>query len=338
MKILVTGGVGFIGTNVCLRLLEDGHDVIAVDNLITGSRDNIRVLNQYASFGFFEHDITEPWSPQILNALEGLTEIYHLACPTGVPNLTTLGRHMLSTCAAGTTNVIELALRNQSRIVFTSSSEVYGNPLISPQDESYTGNVNPVGLRSPYEEGKRFAESLIVTAIRTSALDGSIVRVFNTYGPYMATADTRVIPSFINQALHRKPLTIRGDGRQTRTFLYVDDLVNGLRIVMDRGLRGMVYNLGSPQEYSIADLAAKILSASGWNDGTVITLDRPAHDHNHRHPSLARISALGWKQVITLDEGLQKTMAFVNTRKSPDPDQETVRLTTLNESFLGARA
>jgi len=304
--ILITGGAGFIGINLCKKLLSHGHSVIAIDNLIISTKDNIKPLLSNPKFKFIKQDITKP----ILNIkyqISNIKYIYHLACPTGVPNLTKLAEEMLLTCSLGTRNVLELARKTRAKVLFTSSSEVYGNPKVFPQTEDYTGNVDPIGIRSPYEEGKRFAESLLQMYVRKYNIDAKIVRVFNTYGHYMSLNDSRVIPRFLLQALKNKPVTVKGKGLQTRTFCYVDDLVEGLITVMKKGKKGEVYNLGSDKEVRIIDLAKLVIKETG-SKSKIVFVERPTHDHNRRHPSLNKVKKLGWKPKVNLKEGLRKTL------------------------------
>jgi len=306
-RILVTGGAGFIGTNLCIKLLKQVHHVIAIDNLITSTDSNLKPLRTYSKFRFIKHDITVPlrnWKLEIRNWKFDF--IYHLACPTGVPNLTRLAEEMLLACSLGTRNVLELAKITKAKLLFTSSSEVYGDPQVFPQTENYTGNVDPTGIRSPYEEGKRFSESLIQMYVRKYNVDAKIVRVFNTYGPSMSSSETRVVAKFLSQAKHGKPLTVEGKGLQTRTFCYVDDLVDGLLNVMKKGKKGEVYNLGSHKEVRIIDLARLIIKTTG-SKRKIKFVERPSHDHKRRHPSLKKAEKLGWKQKTTLKNGLQKT-------------------------------
>ena len=320
-RVLVTGGAGFIGTNLCKKLLETKHEVIAIDNLITSSGESLRQFSKNPNFKFIKHDITKPF-PSILNSqFSILNSIFHLACPTGVANLTRLSEEMLKTCSIGTKNILDLAIKNKAKLVFTSSSEVYGDPKVFPQNEEYTGNVNPVGLRSPYEEGKRFSESLLTAYVRKYYIDAKIVRVFNTYGPYMSIDDTRVIPKFLRAALKHKPLTVEGNGTQTRTFCYVDDLVDGLILVMEMGEKGKVYNLGSNREITIKGLAQKIIKVTGSRPkddqplaekSKITYVERPSHDHNRRLPDLSKIRKLGWEQKINLKEGILRTIKFYN--------------------------
>ena len=316
--ILITGGAGFIGTNLCKKLLDEGCRVTVVDNLITSSGENLTELSKNPNFKFIKHDITKPkW--KMVNDKWKIDVIYHLACPTGVPNLTKLAEEMLLTCSIGTQNVLQLALKKKAKLVFTSSSEIYGNPEKFPQNENYTGNVNPIGIRSPYEEGKRFSESLISMYVKKYGLDASIARVFNTYGPLMSRDDSRVIPRFLNQASEGVPLTVEGKGKQTRTFCYVDDLVDGLLLLEKRGGKGEVYNIGSDKEISIKNLAKEILklTKSRPKDDQPLAekniikyIPRPSHDHNGRRPTLIKIKKLGWKQKTNLKEGLLKTVQF----------------------------
>ena len=307
MATLVTGAAGLIGSNLCKKLLKDGYEVVALDNLITGSPENIKKLKLFPKFTFIQHDITKP----LPNNFELLTLnfelIYHLACPTGVPNLGPLAEEMLLTCSLGTRQILELAKRNKAKLLFTSSSEVYGDPEVFPQYESYSGNVDPTGPRSPYEEGKRFAESLIMMYVRKYELDAKIVRIFNTYGPGMGTEESRVIARFLQQAVTGEPLSVHGQGLQKRTFCFVDDLVNGLILVMKKGKRGEVYNLGSNQEISIIELAKLIIKLTN-SKSKINWIERPSHDHQARLPALKKVRKLGWRMKISLKDGLLKTI------------------------------
>ncbi|OGD86527.1 hypothetical protein A2Z23_02940 [Candidatus Curtissbacteria bacterium RBG_16_39_7] len=307
MRILVTGGAGFIGSNLCQRLLADGHEVIAVDNLITSSKKNILPLTSHPKFKFINHDITKPFPKILSSKFSILNSIYHLACPTGVPNLGPLAEEMLLTCALGMRNILELARSTGAKVLFTSSSEVYGDPQVFPQTEEYTGNVDPIGHRSPYEEGKRFAESLIVMYVKKHKVNAKIVRVFNTYGPGMLLEESRVIPRFLGQALAGELLTIHGKGQQKRTFCYVDDLVDGLILVMEKGKIGEVHNLGSDKPIAIRDLAQMILEVTN-SKSKIKFVERPAHDHQSRHPALTKVKKLGWRPKTSLKTGLKKTL------------------------------
>jgi nucleoside-diphosphate-sugar epimerase len=309
-SVLVTGGAGFIATNLCSSLLDEGHQVFAIDNFITSTRANTNTLRDNNNFVFIHHDIVKPM-PKLIKEQE-IDFIYHLACPTGVPNLIPLAEEMITTSSIGTRNVMELAKEKNAKVLFTSSSEVYGDPEVFPQTESYTGNVDADGIRSPYEEGKRFAETIIMMYVRKYKIDAKIVRIFNTYGPMMTLSDTRVIPNFLDKAFHGKPLPVQGEGKQKRTFCYVDDLVDGLMLVMQSGEKGNVYNAGSDVEITISALAKKILQLTGSKSGIERT-ERPSHDHKRRMPDLSKIQALGWRQSTDLDEGLRRTIEWYKT-------------------------
>lgn len=310
MKYLITGGAGFIGTNLTLDLLSDGHEVVIVDNLITGNPKNLNLYRGNKKVLVLRGDITRP-IPNRIDKIK-FEEIYHLACPTGVPNLTKLAKEMLFTNSLGTQQIVNIALKSKAKLLFTSSSEVYGDPLVNPQAESYTGNVSPIGVRSPYEEGKRYAESLISTYTRLYGLKGYIVRVFNTYGPYMNLTDTRVIPAFISAIINNQPIPVAGDGKQKRTFCYVTDLVSGMKLVMQKGRTGEVYNIGGTREISIMKLA-KLVKMMTKSKMDIQHIDRPKHDHNRRKPDVNKAETLGWKQKITLEDGLSRTLEFYKT-------------------------
>ncbi|MBI3282640.1 GDP-mannose 4,6-dehydratase [Candidatus Curtissbacteria bacterium] len=304
MKILVTGAAGFIGFHLCRKLLSLGHIVVGLDNFITGTRQNINLLSENRNFIFHERDINFLFILQ--KKILEVEQIYHLACPTGVDNLMPLAEEMLTTCSAGTKNILEIARTNGAKFLFTSSSEVYGNPKISPQKENYTGNVDIIGVRSPYEEGKRFAESLITAYVTKYKIDARIVRVFNTYGPAMSQSDTRVIPRFLRQAMTGQPLTVKGRGVQKRTFCYVDGLIDGLIKVMEKGKIGEAYNLGSNVETAIIDLAKLIIKITG-SKSKIQFVSRPPHDHQRRLPDLKKVRKLGWQPKIGLEDGLKIT-------------------------------
>jgi nucleoside-diphosphate-sugar epimerase len=306
-KILITGGAGFLGVNVTLAFLKKGYSIVAVDNFITSNKNNISRLKSNPGYTFIKHDIIKPFPKSLFTS--DIDSIFHLACPTGVPNLIPLAEEMLYTSSFGTKNVLELAHTTKARLVFTSSSEVYGDPKVFPQKEEYTGNVQTTGIRSSYEEGKRFAESLIAMYVRKYAINAKIVRVFNTYGPYMTLHDTRVIPHFLHQIMSNESLTVHGKGLQKRTFCYVDDLVKGLLLVNEKGMKGEVYNLGSDKEITIKKLAETIIKLSGRKSNIVFS-DRPIHDHKRRLPSLEKIEKLGWNLSVDLEEGLRRTMQW----------------------------
>lgn len=306
MRILITGGTGFIGKNLCLKLLKGNNQLVVIDNFITSSKLDFKEFLKLKNLKFFRGNITDEELIKKIQKGFKFDEIYHLACPTGVSNLRELAYEMLMACSAGTKNILDLARLQQAKVLFTSSSEVYGDPEKFPQDESYTGNVDPTGVRSPYEEGKRFAESLVKMYSIKFGVDVKITRLFNTYGPFMSLEDSRVIPQFIQAVLKGKALPVKGRGQQTRTFCYVDDLVEGLEIVMARGKRGEVYNLGGESEIKIIDLAKLFIKTVG--KGRIKFIKREIHDHKSRQPSLKKVKKLGWRSKISLEEGIVKTL------------------------------
>lgn len=303
-SILVTGGAGFIGSNLCRALLAEGHIVHAVDNGITGSRSNIAALESDANFFFYPLDIS---TPQFVEAFfhTKIDAIYSLACPTGVPNLITLAEEMLHTCSYGTFNVLEIAKHHGAKLLLTSTAEVYGQPLVSPQDETYTGNVNPLGVRSAYEEGKRFAEATLAMYVRKHGVDARVVRIFNTFGPWMSLSDFRVIPQFIHSVMTDQPLRLYGDGLQTRTHLYVDDLVRGLQLVMEKGTPGEAYNVGGEHQMTVRELAELVITLTK-HDAGIFYEPHFIEDHTHRRPSVEKAKSLGWSQQVSVEEGLRR--------------------------------
>lgn len=315
MRILITGAAGFIASNLAEHFLREGNEVFGLDNFVTGSKNNVERLSLSSKFTFRQADVSDIDSG-LKSELENsvFDEVYHLACPTGVPNLVPLAEEMLFASSYGTKNILDIALTHRSRFILTSSSEVYGDPEVFPQEESYTGNVSPTGVRSPYEEGKRFAESLVSAYCRKYNLSGKIVRVFNTYGPNMSREDLRVIPRFISQIENGKPLTIHGDGTQKRTFCHVNDLVEGLVLVAKKGEPGEVYNLGSQEEITIKELAELMIEVFKANT-SVIFVDRPGHDHKRRLPDLSKIFSLGWKPTVSLKEGITHTLHSLESAK-----------------------
>jgi len=306
-RIVVTGGAGFIGSNLVRHLLENGDKVIVIDNLITSDGSNLKQFANNPSFKFLKHDITLPFPKTVNGQLSNVNCIYHLACPTGVPNLVRFAQEMLASCSIGTLNVLELSKKNHAKLVFTSSSEVYGDPKVFPQTENYTGNVDSTGIRSPYEEGKRFSESLIASYVRKNNLDAKIVRLFNVYGPGTSPSETRVISAFLRNAKKDKSLPVAGDGLQTRTFCYVDDLISALLIINERGKSGEVYNAGGDQEISILELAKLALFVTG-SKSKIKLVERPNHDHQGRRPDLSKLKSLGWTQTVGIYEGLRLTI------------------------------
>ena len=302
-RVLVTGGAGFLGSHLCDKLIEEGYDVLCVDNLFTGSKENIRHLLDHPHFEFMRHDITEPLFVEV-------DQIYNLACPASPPHYQFDPIKTAKTCFLGALNMLGLAKRCKARILQASTSEVYGDPAVHPQPESYRGNVNPIGIRSCYDEGKRIAETLFFDFHRQHNVDIRVVRIFNTYGPRMNPDDGRVVSNFIMQALHNEDITIYGDGRQTRSFCYVDDLIDGMyRMMNTEDFNGPV-NLGNPGEFTMLELAEKVIAKT--NSKSKITFKPlPADDPTQRKPviTLAK-EKLGWEPTVALDDGLEKTIAY----------------------------
>ena len=303
-KILVTGGAGFLGSHLCERLLREGHDVICLDNFFTGSRANILHLMDNPFFEVMRHDITFPVYVEV-------DEIYNLACPASPIHYQFNPVKTIKTNVHGAINMLGLAKRILARIFQASTSEVYGDPAVHPQPETYWGHVNPIGIRSCYDEGKRCAETLFFDYHRQHRLRIKVGRIFNTYGPKMNPDDGRVVSNFIMQALQNRPITIYGDGSQTRSFCYVDDLIEGILRFMasDDDFTGPV-NLGNPSEFSILDLARRIIDISG-SRSEIVFEPRPEDDPEHRRPDirLAR-ERLQWEPRVTLAEGLRRTIGY----------------------------
>ena len=303
-RILVTGGAGFLGSHLCERLLAHGHDVICVDNFFTGTRDNLTSLLADPHFEVIRHDVTFPLYLEI-------DEIYNLACPASPVHYQYDPVQTTKTSVHGAINMLGLAKRTKAKILQASTSEVYGDPKVHPQTEEYWGNVNPVGLRSCYDEGKRCAETLFFDYHRQHALRIKVARIFNTYGPRMHPSDGRVVSNFVVQALTNAPITIYGDGSQTRSFCYVDDLVRGLVALMDTGddVTGPI-NLGNPEEYPIATLAQTIVELAN-SRSQIVQKPLPSDDPLQRQPDIARARAsLGWAPTIGLRDGLTRTIDY----------------------------
>jgi UDP-glucuronate decarboxylase len=307
MRILVTGGAGFIGSHLCERLISEGNEVLCLDNFFTGRRENIFHLLDNPRFELMRHDVTEP-------VLLEVDQIYNLACPASPVHYQYNPVKTVKTNVMGTINMLGLAKRVRARILQASTSEVYGDPLVHPQTEDYWGNVNPIGLRSCYDEGKRLAETLMTDYHRQNKVDIRIARIFNTYGPRMLEDDGRVVSNFIVQALRGEPLTLYGEGQQTRSFCYVDDLVEGLiRLMNVEGLHEPV-NLGNPGEFTIIQLAEEVIKACDSKSGFAY-LPLPADDPRQRKPDITRAqTALGWNPTIPLREGLKRTVEDFNHR------------------------
>lgn len=303
-RILVTGGAGFLGSHLCERLLQDGNDVICVDNLYTGSKDNIRHLMANPYFEFIRHDVTEPLYVEV-------DQIYNLACPASPIHYQANPVKTTKTSVYGALNMLGLAKRVGARILQASTSEVYGDPEIHPQPESYRGCVNPIGIRSCYDEGKRVAETLFFDYHRMHRLEIKIMRIFNTYGPRMNPSDGRVVSNFIVQALKGNDITIYGDGSQTRSFCYVDDLIEGMvRLMASPADFTGPCNLGNPGEFTILQLAEKIIRFTG-SSSSLVYKPLPSDDPLQRKPviDLAK-EHLDWEPHIALDEGLKKTIEY----------------------------
>ena len=306
-RILVTGGAGFIGSHLIDRLIAMGHEVLCVDNLFTGTKRNIDHLHSHPRLEFMRHDITFPLYVEV-------DEIYNLACPASPVHYQHDPVQTTKTSVSGAINMLGLAKRLKCKVFQASTSEVYGDPTIHPQPEDYWGNVNPIGVRSCYDEGKRCAETLFFDYRRQHDLHIKVARIFNTYGPRMHPADGRVVSNFITQALKGEPITIYGDGSQTRSFCYVDDLVEGFIRLMDtdQNVAGPI-NLGNPGEFSIKELAEKVIAMTGSNS-EIDYFDLPHDDPKQRKPDITKAKAiLGWEPTIQLEEGLRSTVQYFET-------------------------
>ena len=301
MRILITGGAGFIGSHLCERLLGEGNEVLCLDNFFTGRRENIFHLLDNPRFELIRHDVTEP-------ILLEVDQIYNLACPASPVHYQYNPVKTVKTSVMGAINMLGLAKRVRARILQASTSEVYGDPLIHPQTEDYWGNVNPIGLRSCYDEGKRLAETLMTDYHRQNNVDIRIARIFNTYGPRMLEDDGRVVSNFIVQALRGKPLTLYGEGEQTRSFCYVDDLLEGLIRLMNVDNLHEPVNLGNPGEFTIKQLAEEVIKICG-SESEFTYMPLPADDPRQRKPDITKAqNSLGWNPTIPLREGLQRTV------------------------------
>ena len=308
MRILVTGGAGFLGSHLCDRLLKDGHEVVAIDNLFTGRKLNIAHLMGHANFEFVRHDVIDPFKYEV-------DQIYNLACPASPPHYQYNPIKTIKTSVMGAINCLGLAKRTKARVFQASTSEVYGDPQIHPQPESYWGHVNPIGKRSCYDEGKRCAETLFFDYHRENKVDIRVIRIFNTYGPRMHEADGRVVSNFIVQALRGQDITIYGDGSQTRSFCYVDDLIEGfLRFMAQTETVGPM-NCGNPGEFTMRELAELTLKLVGGKS-KIVHQPLPADDPKQRRPdiTLAQKVLGGWEPKVSLEEGLGRTIAYFKTR------------------------
>ena len=303
-RALVTGGAGFLGSHLCDRLLSDGYSVICVDNYYSSTKENIAHLLDNPRFEVIRHDVTFPLYVEV-------DEIYHLACPASPIHYQRDPVQTTKTAVHGSINMLGLAKRTGAKILLTSTSEIYGDPLVHPQTEDYWGNVNPIGPRACYDEGKRAAETLFFDYHRQHDLKIKVVRLFNTYGPRMHPYDGRVVSNFVVSALTGKPITIYGEGQQTRSFCYVDDLIDGLIAMMNSAdeVTGPI-NLGNPGEFTIAELAAEVIKQTGVNPG-IEYLPLPPDDPTRRQPDITRAKqTLGWEPTIELESGLAKTIEY----------------------------
>jgi UDP-glucuronate decarboxylase len=303
MRILVTGGAGFLGSHLCERLLAADHEVICLDNYFTGRKNNVLHLMDNRNFELIRHDVTLP-------ILLEVDRIYHLACPASPIHYQYNAIKTIKANVLGTINMLGMAKRVKARILFASTSEVYGDPAVHPQKENYWGNVNPIGVRSCYDEGKRVAETLMMDYHRQNHVDIRIVRIFNTYGPRMLADDGRVVSNFIVQSLKGNDITVYGQGSQTRSFCYVDDLIDGMVRMMDgKGFIGPV-NIGNPEEYTILELAQKIIFLTG-SRSKIAYKPLPSDDPTQRKPDITLAGQkLGWTPAISVDAGLKKTIEY----------------------------
>ena len=304
MRILVAGGAGFVGSHLCDQLLADGHDVIAVDSLITGRKRNIAHLQRQRRFRFVKHDIMAPLS------LPGRIDwVFNLASPASPVDFPRIPVQILMTGSCGSRNLLELARKKRSRYLLASTYEVYGDPRVHPQPESYLGNVNPIGPRGCYDEAKRFAEAITMAYHRAHRVDTRIVRIFNTYGPRMRLNDGRVVPALVDQALRGQPLTVFGDGSQTRSFCYVSDLVDGICRLMRSGVTEPV-NIGNPHEMTILAFARTIRRITGTRS-RIVFKPLPADDPRQRRPDITRArTLLGWRPQVDFEQGIRKTIEW----------------------------
>jgi nucleoside-diphosphate-sugar epimerase len=317
VRTLVAGGAGFVGSHLCRRLLDDGHEVTCVDNLLTGDVRNIEDLVDRDGFRSIEVDVVD-------TPLVAVDAIFHLASPASPVDYDRLPLETLAVNSQGTWRLLEVAAEAGASLLYVSTSEVYGDPLVHPQPESYWGNVDPVGPRACYDEAKRFGEALVSSWRRVHGTRAAIVRVFNTYGPNMRMDDGRVIPELLSTALDGRPMPIHGDGTQTRSFMYVDDLVEGLVTVgLDPDLDGLVMNLGNPHEVTMAELAGRIATILGGSRPTVNIPARPG-DPQRRRPDISLAEArYGWRPRVDLDTGLRRTISWFESAKGPTETAST---------------
>ena len=303
MRILVTGGAGFLGSHLCDRLINEGHEILCLDNFFTGRKQNITHLLQNPSFELIRHDVVEPFRVEV-------DQIYNLACPASPPHYQYNPIKTTKTSVMGAINSLGLAKRVRARVFLASTSEVYGDPTVHPQSESYWGNVNTIGFRSCYDEGKRCAETLYFDYHRQNGVDIRVVRIFNTYGPRMLADDGRVVSNFIVQALKGENLTVYGDGSQTRSFCYVDDLIEGFLRLMNQDKTVGPVNIGNPGEFTMLQLAELVLKKVGGKS-KITNLPLPSDDPKQRRPDITLAKeALGWEPKVPLEQGLDRTIEY----------------------------
>ena len=307
-KVLVTGGTGFLGSHICKRLIQQDIHLVCIDNLSSSDESNIESLKNHNNFTFIKHDVVDPIDDKF-------DEIYNFACPASPPQYQKDPIQTSKTSVYGAFNLLENAKKNNSKIFQASTSEVYGDPIVSPQNENYFGNVNPIGIRSCYDEGKRFAETLFFDYFRKFSTNIKVVRIFNTYGPNMQVSDGRVISNIITQSLKNEDITVYGDGKQTRSFCYVDDLIEIILLIMNskQGLTGP-FNIGNPSEFTIIDIAKKIIHLTN-SKSTIKYLDLPQDDPKQRKPDISLVKEIfNWSPKIETEEGLKKTINYFRAK------------------------
>lgn len=310
MKIIVTGGAGFLGSHLVDKLIERGDQVLAIDNLLTGSLKNLDHLKNNPNFSFLNQDVSKFFQKEF-----EADEIYHLASPAS-PNLKSeksyhaLPFDTMMVNSMGTWQMAEIALHMKAKLLFASTSEVYGDPKENPQKETYRGNVSTIGPRSVYDESKRFGETIVAAYVRSKGLDGRIIRIFNTYGPRMALDDGRLVIEFVHAALGNKPFPVFGDGKQTRSFCYVSDLVEGIILAMEKGKKGEIYNLGNPDEFTVLEFAQKVKELTKSTSEPEFVEELPQDDPLQRCPDITKAkNELGWEPKVSLEEGIKKLIA-----------------------------
>ncbi len=308
-RALVTGGAGFLGSHLCDRLLAEGLDVIAMDNLVTGSRDNLAHLSDNPHFTYVEQDVIEP-----IHVDGPLGYVFHLASPASPIDFPTRPKEIMKVNAWGTERALDLAMEKGARFFFSSTSEVYGDPLVHPQPEEYWGNVNPIGVRGVYDESKRYGEAMTMTYRRHYGVDTKIVRIFNTFGERMRLSDGRVVPNFIGQALRGEPITVYGTGTQTRSFCYVGDLIDGFWKLVTSEQSGPI-NIGNPTERTMLEFAQEIKALTNSKSEIVYEELKTADDPKQRRPDITKAKELlGWEPKVSLEEGLKRTIAYFQTK------------------------